>query len=131
MNRVLLLGIVRSEVRTFATKTGALQAEIDLETLEDEIDARSGEAFVRSQHHRLLFSGKLAASIATIAIPGRELSVEGKLTYWKSSGVIRVNSVKPAQNDGPNVTSKVLPSSHRVDAVFHNTPAFSSVATRG
>lgn len=131
MNRVLLLGTVRSEPQILESKSGAVQALVDFETLEDEIDARSGETFVRKQPHRLVFSGKLAAGIQSLAYPGRELSIEGKLCYWKAGAVIRVAQAKTVAAPVTNSSQKMVSSTHRSDLAFLSSPALSRVASRG
>lgn len=131
MNRVFLLGTVRSEPQRMESKNGSVQVALDFETLEDDRDERSGESYVRKQSHRLIFSGKLAAGIHALATPGRELSIEGKLCYWKAGAVIRVTTARGTETSVTNSTQKVLSSTHQADLAFLNAPAISRVASRG
>jgi len=130
MNRVFLLGTVKSDLQRVEFKNGAHQVLLDLETTEDDVDDRSGETFVRKQQHRLVIGGKLLETISAIAFVGRELSIEGKLCYWKSGAVIRVSSIKSIDSSVTNAEQKVLSSTHRSSLDFLNAPAIARVVSR-
>lgn len=130
MNKVILLGVVRSAIQIFETKTGALVGEVEFQTLEEEIHPQSGEPYLRAQEHRLLLSGRQLDQHRGLVTVGRELSIEGKLTYRKYRGMIRVSTIKPVAGESELPELKATHTGRR-DLDFLASPAFAGAALQG
>ena len=100
-NSVNLLGRTGSEVEVFNFEKGGLKATLSLAT-NDYYTNALGEKIEETQWHNLVAFGKTAEILQKYATKGKEIAIEGKLTYRSFEGKdgqkrylteIRVNEV--------------------------------------
>lgn len=79
-NKVTLIGYTGKEVETVNFESGGLKASVSLATSDHYINAK-GEKVEETQWHNLIAFGKTAEILQKYAPKGKEIAIEGKLTY--------------------------------------------------
>ncbi|MDR2236929.1 MAG: single-stranded DNA-binding protein [Chryseobacterium sp.] len=79
-NKVTLIGYTGKEVEMVNFDNGTLKASVSLATNDHYTNAR-GEKVEETQWHNLIAFGKAAEILQKYAPKGKEIAVEGKLTY--------------------------------------------------
>src|SRR5690606_28810292 len=79
-NRVTLIGHTGKEVEVFNFENGGMKASVTLATNDFYTNAK-GEKVEETQWHTLVAFGKTAEIMQKYVQKGKEIAVEGKLTY--------------------------------------------------
>ncbi|UZT98620.1 single-stranded DNA-binding protein [Chryseobacterium fluminis] len=79
-NTVTLIGYTGKEVETVNFDNGSLKASVSLATSDHYTNAK-GEKIEETQWHTLVAFGKVAEIFQKYVSKGKEIAVEGKLTY--------------------------------------------------
>ncbi|WP_294323991.1 single-stranded DNA-binding protein [uncultured Chryseobacterium sp.] len=79
-NKITLIGHIGKEVEVMNFENGTLKASVSLATSDYYTNAK-GEKVEETQWHNLVAYGKTAEILQKYAPKGKELAVEGKLTY--------------------------------------------------
>lgn len=79
-NKITLIGHTGKEVEVINFENGTLKASVSLATSDHYTNAK-GEKVEETQWHNLVAYGKTAEILQKYAPKGKELAVEGKLTY--------------------------------------------------
>ncbi|WP_294311302.1 single-stranded DNA-binding protein [uncultured Chryseobacterium sp.] len=79
-NKITLIGHTGKEVEVINFENGTLKASVSLATSDYYTNAK-GEKVEETQWHNLVAYGKTAEILQKYAPKGKELAVEGKLTY--------------------------------------------------
>ncbi|MDQ1161912.1 single-strand DNA-binding protein [Chryseobacterium sp. SORGH_AS 447] len=79
-NKITLIGHTGKEVEIINFENGTLKASVSLATSDHYTNAK-GEKVEETQWHNLVAYGKTAEILQKYAPKGKELAVEGKLTY--------------------------------------------------
>jgi len=79
-NTVTLIGYTGKEVETVNFDNGSLKASVSLATSDHYTNAK-GEKIEETQWHTLVAFGKVAEICQKYVSKGKEIAVEGKLTY--------------------------------------------------
>lgn len=79
-NKITLIGHTGKEVEVINFDNGTLKANVSLATSDHYTNAK-GEKVEETQWHNLVAYGKTAEILQKYAPKGKELAVEGKLTY--------------------------------------------------
>lgn len=79
-NKITLIGHTGKEVEVINFENGTLKASVSLATSDHYTNAK-GEKVEETQWHNLVTFGKTAEILQKYAPKGKELAVEGKLTY--------------------------------------------------
>ncbi|WP_294198387.1 MULTISPECIES: single-stranded DNA-binding protein [Chryseobacterium] len=79
-NKITLIGHTGKEVEVMNFENGTLKASVSLATSDYYTNAK-GEKVEETQWHNLVAYGKTAEILQKYAPKGKELAVEGKLTY--------------------------------------------------
>ncbi|QCX54240.1 single-stranded DNA-binding protein [Elizabethkingia sp. JS20170427COW] len=79
-NRVSLIGYTGKEVEIVNFENGGIKASVSLATNDHYTNAK-GEKVEETQWHNLVAYGKTAEIMQKYLSKGREIAVEGKLTY--------------------------------------------------
>ncbi|WP_294299812.1 single-stranded DNA-binding protein [uncultured Chryseobacterium sp.] len=79
-NKITLIGHTGKEVEVMNFENGTLKASVSLATSDHYTNAK-GEKVEETQWHNLVAFGKTAEILQKYAPKGKELAVEGKLTY--------------------------------------------------
>jgi single-strand DNA-binding protein len=79
-NKITLVGHTGKEVEVINFENGSLKATVSLATSDHYTNAK-GEKVEETQWHNLIAYGKTAEILQKYAPKGKELAVEGKLTY--------------------------------------------------
>ncbi len=79
-NKITLIGHTGKEVEVMNFENGTLKAIVSLATSDHYTNAK-GEKVEETQWHNLVAFGKTAEILQKYAPKGKELAVEGKLTY--------------------------------------------------
>ncbi len=79
-NKITLIGHTGKEVEVINFENGTLKASVSLATSDHYTNAK-GEKVEETQWHNLVAFGKTAEILQKYAPKGKELAVEGKLTY--------------------------------------------------
>lgn len=79
-NQIRLIGKVGKEVEIFNFENGGLKASVSLATNESYVNSK-GEKVEETQWHNLVTFGKVAEIFQKYVDKGKEIAIEGKLTY--------------------------------------------------
>ena len=79
-NRVTLIGFTGKEVEMMSFDNGTLRATVSLATNDHYTNAK-GEKVEETQWHSLVAFGKTAEIFQKYVPKGKEIAVEGKITY--------------------------------------------------
>lgn len=79
-NKITLIGHTGKEVEVINFENGTLKASVSLATSDHYTNAK-GEKVEETQWHNLVAFGKTAEILQKYAPKGKEIVVEGKLTY--------------------------------------------------
>lgn len=79
-NKVTLIGHTGKEVEVFTFENGSKKANVSLATNDFYINA-AGEKVEDTQWHNLVAYGKTAEIMEKYVPKGKEIAVEGKITY--------------------------------------------------
>lgn len=79
-NKVTLIGYTGKDVETVNFDNGSLKASVSLATSDHYTNAK-GEKIEETQWHNLVAFGKVAEVFQKYVSKGKEIAVEGKLTY--------------------------------------------------
>jgi single-strand DNA-binding protein len=79
-NRVRLIGNTGADPEILTLESGKKLAKVNLATSETYKDAK-GEKVTETQWHHLVIWGKTAEVVEKYVNKGKEIAVEGKLTY--------------------------------------------------
>ncbi|KAA0127619.1 single-stranded DNA-binding protein [Chryseobacterium sp. SN22] len=79
-NKITLIGHTGKEVEVMTFENGTLKATVSLATSDHYTNAK-GEKVEETQWHNLIAFGKTAEILQKYSPKGKELAVEGKLTY--------------------------------------------------
>jgi single-strand DNA-binding protein len=79
-NKITLIGHTGKEVEVINFENGTLKASVSLATSDHYTNAK-GEKVEETQWHNLVAFGKTAEILQKYAPKGKEIAVEGKLTY--------------------------------------------------
>ena len=79
-NSVRLIGHTGKEVEVVNFENGSLKATVTLATNDQYINAK-GEKVEETQWHNLVAFGKTAEILEKYVTKGKEIGIEGKLTY--------------------------------------------------
>lgn len=79
-NKVTLIGYTGKEVETVNFESGNVKANVSLATTDHYTNAK-GEKVEETQWHNLIAFGKTAEILQKYVPKGKEIAVEGKLTY--------------------------------------------------
>jgi single-strand DNA-binding protein len=79
-NKVTLVGYTGKEVEMMSFDNGTLKASVSLATSDYYTNAK-GEKVEETQWHNLMAFGKTAEIFQKYVTKGKEIAVEGKLTY--------------------------------------------------
>ncbi len=84
-NKVMLIGHTGKDVEVITFDNGSLKASVTLATNDYYTNAQ-GEKVEETQWHNLVAFGKLAEIMQKYVTKGKEVAVEGKLTYRTYDG---------------------------------------------
>jgi single-strand DNA-binding protein len=79
-NKVTLIGYTGKEVETVNFESGSIKASVSLAT-SDHYNNAKGEKVEETQWHNLIAFGKTAEILQKYVPKGKEIAIEGKLTY--------------------------------------------------
>lgn len=79
-NKVTLIGYTGKEVETITFENGNLKASVSLATNDYYTNAK-GEKVQETEWHNLIAFGKTAEIMQKYVPKGKEIAIEGKLTY--------------------------------------------------
>lgn len=79
-NKVTLIGYTGKDVETVNFDNGSLKANVSLATSDHYTNAK-GEKIEETQWHNLVAFGKVAEVFQKYVSKGKEIAIEGKLTY--------------------------------------------------
>lgn len=79
-NKVTLIGYTGKEVETVNFDNGNVKASVSLATSDHYTNAK-GEKVEETQWHNLIAYGKTAEILQKYVPKGKEIAIEGKLTY--------------------------------------------------
>ncbi|MCS3528731.1 single-stranded DNA-binding protein [Chryseobacterium sp. JUb7] len=79
-NKVTLIGYTGKDVETVNFDNGSLKASVSLATSDHYTNAK-GEKIEETQWHNLVAFGKVAEVFQKYVSKGKEIAIEGKLTY--------------------------------------------------
>lgn len=79
-NKVTLIGYTGKEVETVNFESGSIKANVSLATSDHYTNAK-GEKVEETQWHNLIAFGKAAEILQKYVPKGKEIAIEGKLTY--------------------------------------------------
>lgn len=79
-NKVTLVGYTGKEVETISFENGNVKAAVSLATSDYYTNAK-GDKVEETQWHSLVAFGKTAEILQKYVTKGKEIAVEGKLTY--------------------------------------------------
>lgn len=79
-NKVTLIGFTGKDVEIVNFENGGLKASVSLATADYYTNAK-GEKVEETQWHNLVAFGKVAEIMQKYVSKGREIAVDGKLTY--------------------------------------------------
>lgn len=79
-NKVTLVGYTGKEVEMMSFDNGTLKANVSLATSDYYTNAK-GEKVEETQWHNLMAFGKTAEIFQRYVTKGKEIAIEGKLTY--------------------------------------------------
>ncbi len=84
-NKVMLIGHTGKDVEVITFDNGSLKASVTLATNDYYTNAQ-GEKVEETQWHNLVAFGKIAEIMQKYVTKGKEVAVEGKLTYRAYDG---------------------------------------------
>lgn len=84
-NKVMLIGHTGKDVEVITFDNGSLKASVTLATNDYYTNAQ-GEKVEETQWHNLVAFGKIAEIMQKYVTKGKEVAVEGKLTYRTYDG---------------------------------------------
>jgi single-strand DNA-binding protein len=79
-NKIILIGHTGKEVEVINFENGGMKASVSLATNDSYTNAK-GEKVEETQWHNLAVFGKLAETFQKYVSKGKEIAIEGKLTY--------------------------------------------------
>lgn len=79
-NKIILIGHTGKEVEVINFEKGGMKASVSLATTDSYRNAQ-GEKVDETQWHNLVVFGKLAETFQKYVSKGKEIAIEGKLTY--------------------------------------------------
>lgn len=79
-NRITLIGHTGKEVEMVTFDSGAVKSSVSLATTDHYTNAK-GEKVEETQWHNLVAFGKVAEIFQKYVSKGKEIGIEGKLTY--------------------------------------------------
>lgn len=79
-NKVTLIGFTGKEVETVNFENGGTKASVSLATNDHYTNAK-GEKVEETQWHSLVAFGKTAEILQKYVTKGKEIAIEGKITY--------------------------------------------------
>lgn len=79
-NKVTLIGFTGKDVEVVKFENGGMKASVSLATSDHYTNAK-GEKVEETQWHNLVAFGKIADIMRQYVTKGKEIAVEGKLTY--------------------------------------------------
>lgn len=79
-NKVTLIGFIGKDVEVLNFENGGSKAQVSLATTDYYTNAK-GEKVEETQWHNLVAFGKVAEIMQKYVTKGKEIAVEGKLTY--------------------------------------------------
>lgn len=79
-NKIILIGHTGKEVEVINFENGGMKASVSLATTDSYRNAQ-GEKIDETQWHNLVVFGKLAETFQKYVSKGKEIAIEGKLTY--------------------------------------------------
>ena len=84
-NKVTLIGRTGKEVEVFTYENGNLKASVSLAT-SDYYTNQNGEKVEQTEWHNLVGFGKVAEIMQKYVEKGKEIAIEGKITYKSYDG---------------------------------------------
>ena len=84
-NKVTLIGRTGKEVEVFTYENGNLKASVSLAT-SDYYTNQNGEKVEQTEWHNLVAFGKVAEIMQKYVEKGKEIAIEGKITYKSYDG---------------------------------------------
>ena len=84
-NKVTLIGRTGKEVEVFTYENGNIKASVSLAT-SDFYTNKNGEKVEQTEWHNLVAFGKVAEIMQKYVEKGKEIAIEGKITYKSYDG---------------------------------------------